>query len=78
MKILKIHLRIFVIAINSLFSNEDEFCLRVKVCILKDFRIYAFSVKAAELEENEAKSSKLKPCFVRLFSFCRGGLAGYI
>lgn len=45
MKILKTRLRIFLIAINSIFSKENEFCLRVKGCILKDFWIYAFYVK---------------------------------
>lgn len=42
-KILKICLRIFLIAINvQCFSNENAFCLQVRVCILKDFQIYAF------------------------------------
>lgn len=52
MKILETCLRIFLIAINSIFSKENEFCLRVKGCILKDFLDLRFLCEAAELKEN--------------------------
>lgn len=43
MSILKKRLRLFLIAINiQHFSNENEFCLRVKGMHLKDFQIDAF------------------------------------
>lgn len=58
MKILKRCLRIFLIAINSLFSNENEFCLVVKVCILKDFQISAFYVKPLNEKKKERKEKR--------------------